>query len=252
MKRLAICLTGLVLLLSVHTAMADVFFTDLGGSNYGVTLEPLAFTVGSNEDFANRVLIENFFTTDQTTNGGIDISGEINWSLNGGPAVAISYESHNGSVTGTNDQIDPNDLLFNFTIAYGLLGLPALTAGDTVTVSTSNMVFSASGLRLPQTGPFTAHLLNFERSIATEADVALGVPGLVAIDIKPGIDMNCLNQKPVVIHGVHPVVTERDEEGLLILPIDNLAIKIEFLLGDCLDPEVPFDTITGNGSHALA
>ena len=47
--------------------------------------------------------------------------------------------------------------------------------GDTVTVSTSNMVFFATGLRVPQTGPFTAHLHNFERSIVT-ADVALGVP----------------------------------------------------------------------------
>ena len=65
---------------SVH---AGVIITDLGSDQYLVELEPLTFTVGSDQDAANRIVIEDFYSADAPNGNSLHISGEINWSLNG-------------------------------------------------------------------------------------------------------------------------------------------------------------------------
>jgi hypothetical protein len=155
-------------LLPFYASAVSVTFTDLGSGQYGVTLDPIVFTVGSNQSAANRMVIEDFYTTG-ATGQGTHISGSINWSRNGGAPVAISFETNNGNFNGTSGQVDPNDLLFNFTIAYTGSGGTSLNAGDTVTLSTSNMIFSTPGTRLALPGPYTAYLLNGVNAISSES-----------------------------------------------------------------------------------
>ena len=59
---LATLLLGLALC-AVTPSRAALIFTDLGGGDYGVTFDPITFTVDTNQTHANRMVIEDFFTT---------------------------------------------------------------------------------------------------------------------------------------------------------------------------------------------
>ena len=145
------------------SSAASVSLTPLGGANYEVTLTPLTFTLTSvANNGARYVVIEDFYTSN-VTGAGTYISGNINWSLNGGASVPIAFVTNTGVFGSTVGQVDPNDLLFNFSAGYATAtGSPTLSAGDTITVSTTNMVFSTTSSPLAsQPGPFTAYLTTF-------------------------------------------------------------------------------------------
>jgi hypothetical protein len=148
---------------SVH---AGVVFTSLGNSQYGVKLDPITFTLSFTESNANRVVIEDFFTTNATGSGRY-ISGNMNWQLNGGETKVFSFETNSGNFPLTSGQIDPNDLLFGYTIAYAAARMPALNRGDKITVWTNDLIFQTPGTRIAAAGPFTAYLLNNTYPIAT-------------------------------------------------------------------------------------
>jgi len=191
-KMLKAAIAGLVLSVSGF-ANAGLILSDLGSGNYGIQLDPISFTLNSNQSAANRMVIEDFYTTNGTGTGTA-ISGWLNWSVNGGTNHQIVFETHNGFFAGTSGQIDPNDLLFNFTNDYATKGIGALSANDVITVSTNNMVFHSNTARIENSGPFTAYLLNSVTSISsnvglttssvpepsTLAIFALGIMGLAS------------------------------------------------------------------------
>lgn len=156
-------------------AFAGIVVTNLGSDQYLVQLDPITFTVTSNQSAANRMVVEDFWTTNQTSSG-IDISGNLNLSINGATPFSISFETNNGGFNGVAGQVDQNDLLFNYTIDYATQGVGGVSAGDLVTLSTTDMIFQATPARVPNTGTFTAHLLNGVTSIATATVTAGSVP----------------------------------------------------------------------------
>ena len=142
-------------------ANAAVIFSDLGSGNYGVSLDLITFTVTTDQSAGDSMVIEDFFGEGAFANG-IDVSGNINWSINGGDSVAINLNSHSGVLNNDIGQVDNNDLFFNYATNYFAAGGTSISAGDTVALWTDNMIFLSSvELTAPPPGSlFTAHLLN--------------------------------------------------------------------------------------------
>jgi len=180
MKHLKVVLSAILLALST-SVNASVLFTDLGSNNYGVSLDPISFTITSpgSSISAHVMVIEDFFQFGATTSG-TDISGSMNYSVNGGSSVALDFNSSNGVFAGTSYQIDNNDLLFNFIVDSIASGATTVGNGDVVTLWTNNMIFNTTSTLTQAAGPYTADLLNFGVgigfSIGTASVSAVPVP----------------------------------------------------------------------------
>ncbi|MES2757937.1 MAG: PEP-CTERM sorting domain-containing protein [Pseudomonadota bacterium] len=162
------------------SAQAGVVMTSLGDSKYSIKLDPITFTLTSSQTTANRMVVENFFTTNATS-FGTDIAGNMYWQLNGGAVRALSFESNSGSCDCTSGQMDPNDLLFNYTYSYADAGIRNLVAGDKITVWSNDMIFQTAGSRVQATGPYTAYLLSGTTAIANTAATQVPEPAPLAL-----------------------------------------------------------------------
>lgn len=176
----ALCAGLTLLLLTAGMVKADIVVTDMGGDNYLVTLDPIVFTVGTNQSAGDRFVVEDFFASNAPISG-VHLSGTVNWTRNADPTIVIDLETVSGVFQNTLGQIDPNDLFINFISDYTPSGAGAITAGDTITLSTTNMMFNAPGLPAANSGPFTAHLLNDDTSIATGLITTVPEPSTIAL-----------------------------------------------------------------------
>jgi hypothetical protein len=176
MKKLAqlVFATSITFAVACPSAYAGILFTSLGNSQYSVKLDPITFTLKFGSSLADGMIVEDFFTTN-ATGTGYPIAGNMHWQRNGGETKVFSIVKNSGNAPITQGMVDPNDLIFLYSPDYASAGIPALRAGDKVTVWTDDMIFQTAGLRIAAPGPFTAHLLNHVGSIAT-ADVSIATP----------------------------------------------------------------------------
>ena len=189
---------GLLSVLAVLpvAVQAGVTFTPIGADRYRVELEPLTFVVEANANDAGRVIIEDFFANDATDPLSEHISGQMSFSLNGGPAQLFDFVTNNGALGFRAGAVDENDLLFNFRPDYLASGPGAVRVGDVITVSTVDMIFENDSPGLtPLGGPYTAYLLENTQIIGTAglgAGIAVPAPapaallmlGLIALGVR--------------------------------------------------------------------
>ena len=165
---------GLLLALASPANAANVAVSLVGSGvgNYSVTLGPLEYTITNDGccgtiAVPNFMVVKNFFTSAPGAIGA-HVSGTSDVSKNGG--TAILADPTVGTTQGTNTLdfggMNVTDLIFNFD--SNPVGF--VTNGQTVTVSTSNLVFSSTVdlspiIGLP--GTYTAFLLENTGIMAT-------------------------------------------------------------------------------------
>jgi len=166
-------LIGIGLLLALaNPANAAVVLVGSGVGNYSITLDPLIFSITNDAccgtvAVPNIVVIEDFFTLAPGAIG-LHVSGSIDVSKNGATSTPSAPPVGDPQGTHTIDfgAIDPNDLFLNFD--PGPIGF--VTNGQTVTISTSDLVFSSTvdlSTIIGPPGTYTAHLLELSGIIAS-------------------------------------------------------------------------------------
>jgi len=113
-------------------ASAAVTFEDVGSGKWRLDFDPITFTAGvtGSGDY-DWLIFEDFFQTNSPISGGTPTE-KVLMSINGGTAVAMSLNNVSGPFKNTFGQLDPNDLLINFTAATNK---PTINSGDTILVS---------------------------------------------------------------------------------------------------------------------
>lgn len=159
MKRLVttLLLTPLLVLLSFSTARGDIVLTHLGGTNYQMTLDPIAF-LNINAPTGGQltgVVIEDFFASDAVFSG-VAVSGVGTYSVNAGVNQDANISGVNGTLGVTFNALDKNDLFIQ-TVAFG-----ALSGGENIAFSSLNAVFTSPFVP-PQSlaNSFTVSLVDF-------------------------------------------------------------------------------------------
>ena len=158
-----------------NPASAAVLLSGSGVGNYTITLDPLVFNITAADvccgtvAVPDAIVIKDFFTAAPGVFGS-HVSGNIDFSKNGAASVpyAPPVSDPQGVRNDTFGAWDQDDLYINwFNIG---VGVPAFSNGDTLTVSTSNLVFSSTvdlSTIIGPPGTYTAHLVEVGSIMAT-------------------------------------------------------------------------------------
>lgn len=162
---------------SAMAANPSLTFTGGLGTPLVITLEtPVSYIATVSSGSAPAFIFKN---VGLIYNGIFDVTGDITFSINGGPATAI---------TGTQWDFSNNDVTANDFIMFGAFG--TVTAGDTVTLSAGTITTGTSlpGPTVPSSGTYETFIasepgnnIGSGTAVPEPAPLALGAVGLVAL-----------------------------------------------------------------------
>jgi hypothetical protein len=148
MKKIIKLLIAAAAFAGACSAQAGVIFGTVGGNvSITITSDIELVATGSNNNFTRFVFEDVYTSTPAETGGFSTVSNSIGVAVNGTAVDASNTDSLWGPLSFDLGAIDGND----FTISF--LGLPAIHAGDLVTLTAGTAVTNTSASLVPPQAP---------------------------------------------------------------------------------------------------